>query len=60
MNIHGHKLKIQEIKQELKKGKGKIGDFRFNKLTRRKQHHLGIIKYIKEIRIKNKIKIKNK
>ena len=47
MNIHGYKLKIRELQQELKKGKDKLGSLKFNRLQKRKNFLQGQIKRLR-------------
>ncbi len=52
MNIHGHKLKIAKIKDELKQGERKLGTFRYKRLMKWKAMHERIIKDIRKKRAK--------
>lgn len=57
MNIHGLKLQVEKLKQELKKGKNNLGSHRFNALMRKKERLTSLIKKIKKERDKRKSKI---
>jgi len=58
MNIHGHKLRIAKIKEELKKGKKDLGEYKFNLLTRRKLMHNHIISNLRKEKKKRERKRK--
>lgn len=50
MNIHGHKLRIAKIKEELKKGERSLGEYNFKRLMKIKNMHYDLIKILRKRR----------
>jgi len=50
MNIHGHKLRIAKIKEELKKGQRDLGENNFKRLMKIKNMHYDLIKILRKRR----------
>lgn len=57
MNIHGHKLRIAKIKDEMKKGEMNVGFRRWNILKKRKIMHNNLIK---KLRMNKKPRVKKR
>ena len=57
MNIHGYKLKIKEIREELKKGRSNLGDRKFGILTTRNIMYNNLLKSLRKKRDLKKKKL---
>ena len=48
MNIHGYKLKIKAIREELKKGEKNLGYYKFNVLTKRSLMYNNLLRSLRK------------